>query len=392
MTRWLRVVVPPSWVLLILFVGWVPFGGLSAAWWSLLGQPPDREVRLMAVLSLGFCMGVYGVYRAVRAHPAFPLRADYAAWLARTPWTPAKPLPDGPVLLVAQDAFVLAVVAGPAWAVSGREAWPILPAFLLAYLSALGWLVHRTGEKAAAYLAWFGVGGMLLLGHVPAVVLALAAVSYAAAAVGFRRSLWRFPWLPDVAAKARQRVSEAQTLGWPFDRLVPLPAPPLLLPTWDGIARGLLTGWVLFAVGFQLDRGEPNTHGEPPSMIVQLVFFIVLIAAISRLGAYVKDCLPPISLPGRLATGRLVIPRYDVIFVAPVLAVAAAAVGPVCAAALGQPAYLGSAIGSGVAFAVLLTMGPERARWQLTAPARLVPAGKPPTRQPAPVAASIAGR
>src|SRR5262249_12737878 len=144
--------------------------------------------------ALGLFAAGYGIYRAIRFHPA--ARPDYAAWLARTPWTPARPLPDGPVLLVAPDAFVLAVFLGPVWLVFGREAWPVVPAFALAYLLVLASLLYKTGGRAAAYLSWFGVGGAVLLGHLPAAVLGLAVATYAVAAVGFRRSLDRFPWLP----------------------------------------------------------------------------------------------------------------------------------------------------------------------------------------------------
>jgi hypothetical protein len=385
--RWLRVVIAPSWVFVFLLLGWTPYAVLGTAWGVFLGEPPSREVRDLGVTALCACAVCHGVYRAVRFHPTS--RAGYAAWLAQTPWTPAKPLPDGPVLLAWQDAVVLALLLGPAWLVFGREAWPLVPAFALAYLFTLTSLVHKTGERAAAYLAWFGVGGLVLLAHLPAAVLAVAAATYAVAAVGFRRSLERFPWLPGDDEKARLRASVAHGLRWPFDRLAPL-APSSLLRPWEGPACGLLIAWSLFAVGFQLDRLPPNLRGEKASGLIEFSPALVLcLAAALRVGIYMYAHLPPISLLGRLATGRLIIPRYDVIFVAPLLAMVASPAGLVVFLEVGLPGYAGSAVGAGLAVGILLTAGPDCVRWQLTAPCRLVPLFKPPARQPAPVAVAI---
>jgi hypothetical protein len=387
MIRWLRVVIAPSWLLVILLLGWLPYAVVGTAWRVFLDEPPGREVRDLGVTILGMCALGYGIYRAVRFHPAS--RAGYAAWLAQTPWTPAKPLPDGPVLLAWQDIPVLALLLGPAWLVFGPEAWPLVPAFALAYLFTLASLVHLTGERAAAYLAWFGLGGMVMLAHLPAAALALAVGTYAAAAVGFRRSLGRFPWLPGDDEKARLRAFVARGLQWPFDRLAPLAPPPLLRP-WEGPVCGLLTAWGLFAVGFQLDRLPPNVRGDKMTDLVVFGPTLVLcLAAALRVGIYVYTHLPPISLLGRLATGRLIIPRYDVIFVAPLLAMVASPAGLVAFPEVGLPGYAGSAVGAGLAVGLLLSAGPDRVKWQLTAPARLVPLVKPPARQPAPVAVAM---
>jgi hypothetical protein len=387
MTRWLRVVIAPSLLFVLLLLGWLPYAVVGTAWWAFLGEPPNREVRDLAVTVLGMCALAYGVYRAVRFHPA--ARAGYAAWLAQTPWTPAKPLPDGPVLLAWQDIPVLALLIGPAWLALGPEAWPLVPAFALAYLFTLAVLVHKAGERAAAYLTWFGIGGMVLLAHLPAAVLAVAAGTYAVAAVGFRRSLERFPWLPGDDEKARLQAFVAQGLQWPFDRLAPL-APPPLLRSWEGPVCGLLAAWGLFAVGFELDRLPPNIRGEKMSGLVEYSPALVLcLAAALRVGIYMYTHLPPISLLGRLATGRLIIPRYDVIFVAPLLAMVASPAGLFAFQEVWLPGYAGSAIGAGLAVGILLTAGPDRVRWQLTAPCRLVPLLKPPARQPAPVAVAM---
>lgn len=384
MIRWLRRVVPPSAVLLGLAVAWAPYLVLSAVWAYFLAEPLDREVRQIALYLPGFCLVCYGVYRAVRFHPHF--RPNYAAWLARTPWTPDKPLPDGPVLLAWQDVFVLGVFLGPVWLVFGREAWPVVPSFAFAYLLGLAILLYRTAERAAAYLVLFGLGGALLLGHLPPAALGVLAAAYAAAAVGFRRSLHGFPWPPDADELARMWVSAAKTLGWPFDRLMPLADPSPLRP-WEGPTRGLLVAWALFAVGFQLSRAAPDIRGDRPVIILDLVPLFVCLNALIRVVEYVVGHLPPISLLGRLATGRLVIPGYDVVFVAPLAAVVAVFAVPHGFATAGFAPYVGIAVGAGLAVGILATAGPDRARWQLTAPCRLVPLLRQPPK-PRPIAGS----
>lgn len=379
MIRWLRVVLPPWWLVGGLMLGWVPFAVLSAVWSAVVGGPPDPELRTVCVATLAMGSAVYGLSRALRFHPAYPQRAGYAAWLYLTPWTPARPLPDGPVLLVPQDAFVLAALVGPAWLAFGPEAWPILPAFAFAYLAGLAWLLYRTRERGAAYLVWFGLGGLMLFGHVPVAAVGCAAAAYAVGAVAFRRSLWGFPWPGEPDDLARMRAASARGLGWPFDRVTPVFAPSRLR-AWEGPVRGLLTAWLLYAVGFQLDRTEPDTQGERASVLVQGAPLVVAYLALARLLAYVYGHLPPISLLGRLGTGRLVIPRYDVVFVAPLLAVAGAAACLFALTEFGLPGYAAGAVGAGLAVGVLYTVGPDRVRWQLTAPCRLVPFRRQPPR------------
>jgi hypothetical protein len=384
---WLRVVVPPSWVIAGLAIGWVPYLLLLAVWLSVAGPPVDPEVHKMGVATLGLVAVMYGFYRVTRFHPVS--RPGYRDWLARTPWTPAQPLPDGPVLLAWQDVVVLAILGVPAWLVFGRLAWPLFPAFALPYLLVFASCLRTTGPREFAYAVGFGLAGMVLVAHVPLAVVGIAGLTYLVAAAGFRRSLDRFPWPPGEADAARGRVFEAGQSGWPFDRLAPVVAPPLLRP-WEAPVIGLLIGFGLFAVGFQLDRIEPGVRGDRPSeMLLPFVPFIVTLAAFVRLAFYMIGHLPPISLWGRLATGRLIIPRYDAVFVAPVLAVVVGVAGPLAFALPGLRAYayVGAAVGTGLAFAILLTLGPDRTAWRLTAPARLVPVGKKPAEPRAPLPA-----
>lgn len=385
MTRWLRVVASPSLLLGMLLAGWTPYLFALAVSWALLGKLPDDEILKVTFFPHVMAAFFYGVYRVLRFHPV--IRPPYRDWLARSPWSPGRPLPDGPVLLVPQDLVVAAVLGGPAYLVFGPTTWSLFPSFALGYLAALGFVLLATGPRIAAYLVLFGVVGLVGFAHEPVVVVGIAAETYLVAAGAFRLSLHSFPWEPREEAVARKRVWEARWLGWPFDRLAPLAALPVLR-WWEGPVLGLLIGCGIYAVEFQFDRRIP----APADQRTPLVPFAVMLAAFARLVSYMFGHLPPISFWGRFATGRLVIPKYDVIFVAPLLAVVTITFGPGWLAEEGISASAAVAIAAGTAATILAVVGPDRGRWQLTAPARLIPVLKRPEKVRPPLPGAAVGR
>jgi hypothetical protein len=120
---------------------------------------------------------------------------------------------------------------------------------------------------------------------------------------------------------------------------------------------------------------------------------------LTRFALYqVAQLWPPISLAGRVATGRWLIPGYDRVLVAPLLAVAVfvftvlalldvspkVASPPRTAAGLGQvvvPALyraasdpvLQASVAVGLVLLITLTVGPSRRRWLLTGTFRIRP-------------------
>jgi hypothetical protein len=104
-----------------------------------------------------------------------------------------------------------------------------------------------------------------------------------------------------------------------------------------------------------------------------MMIYLCAFGALCRLTTYCENHLWPISILGRIATGRLIIPGYDVVFIAPLLMTIAASVIPRSLIALGvTPA---AAMGAGAASAIFLgiKLPPSRRRWWLTAPHRITP-------------------
>jgi hypothetical protein len=313
----------------------------------------------------------YGFHRLRGFHPAF--REEYRQWLWLTPWTPSKALPLGPVDLVGADVVLLGAAVAAAWPFYGfASSLLILKAFLAAYSAALLVALLRTGERVTAYAVWFGLGAMVLLRASESLFFLTAAATYGIGLVGFRRSLARFPWSYNTAAM-REYVQfhvypgayNRLVFGWPFAALTPSSVYATLRRFQD-TAVALLCGWSLYAAGSLLPE-------EPRVMLYLVPVGVAFYGALVRLAVYhVFDLRPPISLAGRVSTGRWVIPAYDRVFVAPLLAIALGILAPVSQVWWPVAEDLGAAAGLSLTLLALLTLGPDRRTWMLTTPSRVV--------------------
>lgn len=104
-----------------------------------------------------------------------------------------------------------------------------------------------------------------------------------------------------------------------------------------------------------------------PAKEFALAMILVLgLEALFRLFIYCVPYRPPINLLGRLATGRLIIPGYDKVFVSPL----AAAVGvPLLAwqlTGLGLPAKLVMPVAAAAGLYLVLAGPPLYPDWHLT--------------------------
>jgi hypothetical protein len=332
----------------------------------------DSMFAATAPLALVYPAIYYGFRRVRSFHPAQP---EYRAWLARTPWTPAKELPLGPVHLVTADAILLGLAVAVSWPYYGPAAsLDLVKIFLGAYTTTLLGTLFLTGERLTAYAVWAGLGAMLLFRSLDAPFYAAAATTYFVGLTGFRRSLERFPW-DFTATTTTQAINQPcldeelhrARFAWPFAYQSPGDRY-LSLGRLDGVLLALLGGWTLF-VGLSLF--PPRDHDG----LYVIVPNLILLPALARVLVYrVSEYRPPISLAGRVATGRWIVPAYDRVFVAPLLAAAVGAIFPVLFYRWNVPASLGATTTFAAALLILLTGGPARREWLLTAPSRVVPA------------------
>ena len=339
-------------------------------------MPNGLNTGRMAVLIAGLVL--YGAFRAFAFHPAF--RPGYRAWLETTPWTWRKPLPVGPVRPVWEDAAIISALAAPAWYFGEMNP---LAAFALAmggYLMALSVSFSRTGAWGFQYAVSFAVGLAVRVwdgpswGYSGAIGLGLAF-----GLVGLGRSLKRWPW-PDAPKfeidPARLETSagliqaaRAPDLGWPFDRLGPLrDGPEGWRKTLSEFFTSLLVGWWLYALMALISE----VAGRAALGVMSLAYLTIFLT-IFRVSRYVTGYASPLDLGGRVARLRPIVPSYDQIYIAPIVAVMAACGVPPLLIRAGVLPDASLAIALALMMMALRLGGPDHRRWQLTARLRVVP-------------------
>jgi hypothetical protein len=390
MIAWFRQVYNPWIVLVIWSLLMAPLAAIHAILWILEDPFPTGEARryLLVFPSIGL-LG-YGLWRGTIHHPYF--RADYRRWLEANPWHPARPLPFGPVHLVAQDLVVAGLFAAPAILANGSAAVHVLSLGLLAYLFGPILVLANTGPRPHFYallaLVLLTVAGATF--HF-AFALPPLLVAYGVALHGCAISFERFPWPEQFPT--RQSITQ---LGWPYQQLDPR-LPPPRIRNWEcpviglllGVASALVMRIVEVREHWYFQRSIPESEAiENGLAILWPLGFGILFSRI----VWMSHVAPPINVWGRLATGRLLIPGYDRFLIAPLAAFAFAIGLPFVLLKLGCPAIVACPASIALATTVYLLAPPRYAEWQLTAPGRLgIGAVKLAAMSDAPKPANTAG-
>jgi hypothetical protein len=335
---------------------------MNLSTWSWQVARRDAWFARCVLMVLG-TMGV-GIARVTLLHPRF--NQKYAGWLTATPWQPELPLPLGPVNLVWEDLLLLIPLALLAW--FDIPISPLLPVtfYLVGFSAAV--VSSIRGEQAKPFIAsWVLLWSLALLSVRSPWLLSMVLVG----SVFFTRfanemSLGHFPW--DIGDPMREIHRQPRaSLSWPFDRVGPIRDPKPITPA-IGWATAALAGWWIFVIMEVIDRAGgrvllPAFADQIPAFLAVLTLF--------QLAPYVAGNWPPISLRGRLMTGRLIIPGYDYVLIRPALA---------CGLAWGLPRLLhhlplqvSTAITVFGVVGVALNLGPSLQHWRLTGQHRMVP-------------------
>lgn len=365
---------PPAWLIVIFCAA---YGTLEAGFWliqralpagaeTFAELPEARKIR-MAILGLAaFC---YAVFRLIRFHPA--CNHAYAAWLKLSPWTAAKPLPCGPVHLVWQDAIVIgALTATAKWHARGDPVLPLL-IFVSVYLVCFTVLLAYTRRWTHCLALGFLWPALILPVAKGPVLIVLAGAIIVVIWRGHRRSLHAFPWPFVLNAEPRPLAKSfleteirivgltyrrSSIAGWPYTPLSPKPDLPSIQPS-TSLALSLLLGWWLYCILVPAQAGTPSGFFILPCAIA---------AAIVRLALYCVGIAPPFSIFGRIASGQILIPRFDQVFVTPLAVVLLAIAGTIIIRRFGLTSPVAiSCLAAAVAF-VLLSGGPTLRRWTLS--------------------------
>jgi len=329
--------------------------------------PHDVQIPRGVLLLLG--AGLFGAYRVLAFHPA--LNSEYHDWLRLTPWTPDRRLPLGPVRLTVPDLLVMAVFAALGYENHFATASHCVLAYVGTYLVIMSLLIALTSElRWYAYPIWFGLGLVVrLFGYGMAPILALSG-TYILAYVGLQKTLEALPrasrFRDVLKSELMARTCDQRgpggrllrSLGYPYDTLLRCPTRPIVSVA-EAAVLSALAAWFAH-VGLALsDPSEQQMHADLVTVAVP-----ISVAAV-RFCIYCLTGLPPISLWGRLRTGTLLIPDYDYVLGAPLLAVAAGLFVGRGLLAAGVSTEMTGPATVFVTLLVALGMGPSLGDWKL---------------------------
>ena len=439
MKRWLRVVLPPSEYVLLFLVLYTAVFSVSV-WIATLtsnGGGIEEQFFFSRDCVVMLAAIAYGGFRVFAFHPI--CRDKYLAFVKSTAWTPEKPLPCGPVHWVWQDAAVIVFLI--ALILYEPFIYP-LRAFqvaAIAFYFGLSAVFASCRLWKAAYGLLFGAGLAILFWMSPFLSTAICLALYFVAYRGIRGSLHVLFVTPadellsnaSLSTQAKNRGMALRRLerlsGWPYDVLSGhLPVVRFWnieltgIPAIHGLLCSLLAGWLVFAISVPLvQTAEASRRNWAEGFVEQVgretmlspqvaralvkelrdaeqwakqrnlwvgyalgFMYVSFALVITRLSTYCKGHSPPINIWGRLFTGRLIIPAYDKVFIAPLCLLASVgAVFPLLVSGLGlSPIFAGPIVVFLMVFCTL-SLGPSRAEWLLTSPCRITPSADYKSKQ-----------
>lgn len=370
----------PPGALVACFLG--AYAVLEAGLWFIcfanhINNPGLEDPELRGIRRLVIVLGaiVYPLYRLARFHPA--INQSYGHWLKLAPWTAGKPLPLGPIHPVWQDFVVLAGLSLlMAWRHPSEAYLPFASAGFV-YLAGLTVLLLFTRQWPASLALGF-LWPALLLPGVPGWCLAALTVTIALVVrQGHLASLRAFPWrfLNDstkpppraqssiwnvdvqLAIPDNRMSGRFPRVGWPLLTLSPkYESGPI--PGAISLWLGAVAGWWAYCL---ILRSAIEARD-----LAFVVFIVGSLAAMVRLGLYLPNVTAPFNAFGRLATGRIIVPGYDRVFVTPLLAVLVSSVGAAILRAAGAwyPLFGGGL--TALLCSLLFGGGPTLRNWLLT--------------------------
>jgi len=192
--------------------------------------------------------------------------------------------------------------------------------------------------------------------------------------LGHRRSLQSFPWpflsnANPLAAVASGRSGQnveiriegvevaPSYLGWPNLVLSPKIRDRSIADS-TSFCLSALAGWWLYCV---IECSEMDSSTGPG-----LVFVFAFVAALLRLALYCSNVGPPFSVLGRLASGQLIQPGFDQVFLTPLAVILTGIAGGMVVKHSGSWYASATSCVFALLWLLLFIGGPTRQSWILT--------------------------
>jgi hypothetical protein len=312
--------------------------------------------------ALGLIVVAAGVYRAFACHPLADRK--YGAWLAQTPWRYPEPLPLGSIHLGSYDAVVMLSVAVMA----------CLPPTRWSFILNLPWLYPIAYAVTLCGVHWFAglrcpvVLALILFGLI---IATQSAIAITVSLVIIAPIVW---WSIGAVLRdfpySESRRRQLGLLPHAIPREVPVIWPVVPEPDsrWyqrigsgEAFAVAATVGWMLFAIA---SASGDSADAEPGLRVWCRMIAVIAIGI--RLGGYVVEHLPPLSLLGRWKWKRWVIPGYDVVFLAPLASGMAAYLLPSLLVRCGVSTLAALPIATAVTIWLAAALPPKWEVWHYT--------------------------
>lgn len=326
-----------------------------------LGLPEIKEIGGIRVPFVVVFSALYGYYRVRSFHPFY--NRIYREWLCLTPWSIEKPLPRGPIHLIWADLITLVPLTILAYSNFSIAALVPLIVFLSVYLVMI--CITFVADKASIVVLCLFLAPFTFYPFANRYFAVLILILlYIICRVGLYQFLSGFPWntrywKADPVKEFREQAIRQRVIGWPFKYLNVYGSPRISI--WRAFILSLLLTWWLHV--FQWIFGGLHFGG--------FFIFLVIYVALFRTGAYGGIHRPPISLLGRIFTGRLIIPRYDKIFIAPICILLAGIVLPLGLLKMGYRDAWIFELSFFLIFFSAFSLPPNLREWRLTGAHRI---------------------
>lgn len=364
----------------------------------------------LGYVQLAFVVVFVVAYAAMRGAATPFVDEGHYRWLQATPWHPRMAFPLGTPFLCGTDLLcgLLILLGTFHFTLEENVLRHVTPVALIAMMAIFYWfllvMAAPPGSSVFATVVAAVPGLPVVLFENPWWALAILLWALYLPAQWAARQLFRRAWNrpetpgyrvfatlrpemetqePPIARALRQQAGRRDVrglLGWPFSKLGPNPCstPKVTGQYW----MALLVGWWAF-VGIVLAERtvfegitDPDIRDHPIE-ILHIVcygtsFALLLLWAGIHSGYTVMGYAPPISLLGRLTTGRIIIPEYDRVFIGALAGLAVVAVAGPILECLGIPYQVAYPIGLTLAFVAECRFAVDKDEWQLTGKHRIL--------------------
>lgn len=299
----------------------------------------------------------YGLTRCLLFHPV--ANSKYRQFLALTPYSSRHQLPKGPIHLYWPDAVILGLMIAAAW-ICPPEHWLIpLAAFFVSFLAGHCFCMILTKQKTllAVLLA------ILPLSIYPhendAISILVFCIAYGIVWYGTQTYLKQFPWNTSFwndhyVAHLKEKAFTQKIIQWPWQQLHFEKTSSLDWKT-KLVICGLVFWW-LHVISYLWDDKD----------LIVAIFSCSFLIIFFRIIRYIMGFMPPISLLGRISTGRLIIPGYDKIFVAPMIIALTGVFVPKVLLSAGLPETISIEFTFSLCLFLAMVLPPSYQNWRLT--------------------------